>query len=152
MKIRLKKNLKKFALYQVTIDKDFSKNYIRHLKGDKIPSAERNIPEHGVSNSNKRGKLRRISNAKSKSKLKGICIKDTFPTEPELLWNLLRLITRFRERKRPITTDAEGMYKQFSISPEDRKKFCFFLRAEAPEYFEYTRVVFGAKSSPSFSI
>ena len=105
------------------------------------------LPEHGVINPNKPGKLRRVSNAKSK--FKGICLNYMLLTR---LYNVLVVITRFREGKHPITADIEGMYMQVSVNPEDRKFLRFLCGAEQPEFFEYTRFVFGAKCSPTCAI
>ena len=140
MKIQLNKNSEKLALYQNTIDQDLSKHYIRKLEPDEIPSTGWILPEHGVINPNKPGKLRRVSNAKSK--FKGVCLNDMLLTGPDLLCNLLGLITRFREEKHPITTDIEGMYMQVSVNPEDRKFLRFLWGVEEPEFSEYTRFIF----------
>ena len=150
MKIQLNKNSEKLALYQNTIGQDLSKHYIRKLEPDEIPSTGWVLPEHGVIKPNKPGKLRRVSNAKSK--FKGVCLNDMLLTGPDLLCNLLGVITRFRERKQPITADIEGMYIQVSVNPEDRKFFRFLWGAEEPEFFEYTRFFLGAKCSPTCAI
>ena len=68
-------------------------------------------------------------------------------TGPDLLCNLVGSITRFGERKHPITADIEGMYMQVSVNSENRKLLRFLWGAEEPKFFEYTRFVFGAKSS-----
>ena len=125
MKIQLNKNSEKLALYQNTIDQDLSKHYIRKLEPDEILSTGWILPEYGVINPNKPGKLRRVSNAKSK--FKGVCLNDMLLTGPDLLCNLLGVITRFREGKHPITADIEGMYMQVSVNPEDRKFSSFPL-------------------------
>ena len=140
MKIQLNKNSEKLALYQNTIDQDLSKHYIRKLEPDEIPSTGWTLPEHGVINPNKPGNFRRVSNAKSK--FKGVCLNDMLLTGPDLLCNLLGVITRFREEKHPITADIEGMYMQVSVNPEDRKFLRFLWGAEEPEFLEYTRFIF----------
>ena len=150
MKTQLNKNSEKLAFYQDAIDQDLSKHYIRKVEPDEIPSTRWISPEHGVINPNKPGKIRRVSNAKSK--FKGICLNDMLFTGPDLLCNLLLVITRFRERKHPIITDTEGMCMQVSVNPEDRKILRFLLGAEEPKIFEYTRFVFGAKCSPTCAI
>ena len=93
MKIQLNKNSEKLALYQNTIDQNLSKHYIWKLEPDEIPSTVWILPEHGVINPNKPGKLRRVSNAKSK--FKGVCLNDMLLTRPDLICNLLGVITRF---------------------------------------------------------
>ncbi|XP_063711364.1 uncharacterized protein LOC134839672 [Symsagittifera roscoffensis] len=150
MKIQVNKNSEKLALYQNTIDQDLNKHYIRKLEPDEIPSTGWILPEHGVINPNKPGKLRRVSNAKSK--FKGVCLNDMLLTGPDLLCNLLGVITQFREGKHRITADIEGMSMQVSVNREDRKCFRFLWGAEEPDFFEYTRFVFGAKCSPNCAI
>ena len=150
MKKHINKNSEKLALYQNTIDQDFSKHFIRKLEPDEIPSTGWILPEHGVINPNKTGKLRRVSNAKSK--FKGVCLNDMLLTGPDLLCNLLGVITRFCKGKHPITADIERMFMQVSVNPEDRKFLRFLWGAEEPEFFKYTRFVFGAKCSPTCAI
>ena len=93
MKIQLNKNSEKLALYQNTIDQNLSKHYIWKLEPDEIPSTVWILPEHGVINPNKPGKFRRVSN--TKSKFKGVCLNDMLLTRPDLICNLLGVITRF---------------------------------------------------------
>ena len=119
MKEQLNKNSDKLALYHNTIDQDLSKHYIKKIEPDEIPSTGWILPEHGVIEPNKPGKLHRVFTAKSK--LKGICLNDMLLTGPDLLCNLLGVFTRFRERKHLITADIEGMYMQISVNPEDQK-------------------------------
>ena len=133
MKIQLNKNSEKLALYQNTIDQDLSKHYIPQLEPDEIPSTGWILLKHGVINPNKPGKLRRVSNAKSKFKV--VCLNDMLLNGPDLLCNLLGVITRFRDGKHPITTDIEMMYMQVSVNPEDRKFLRFLWGAEETDFF-----------------
>ena len=75
-----------------------------------------------------------------------------FPLDLTYSATYLGVITRFRERKHPITVDIEGMYMQVSVNPEDRKLLRFLWGAEEPKFFEYTRFVFGAKCSSTCAI
>ena len=120
---QINKNSEKLALYQDTIDKDLSKNFIRKLKTEEISSTGWILHENGVINPNKPGKFRRVSNAKSN--FKGSCLIDMLLTAPDLLCNLLGVITRFRERKHYISANIEGRYMQVSFIPDDRKNFRF---------------------------
>ena len=131
-KNQLNKNSEKLALYQNTIDHDLSKHYIRKLEPDEIPSTGWILLEHGVMNPNKPGKLRRVSNAKSK--VKRICLNDMLLTGPDLLCNLLEVSTRFRKQKHPITADIEEMYMQVSVNPEDKKFLRFLWGRENPNF------------------
>ena len=56
-------------------------------------------------------------------------------TGPDLLCNLLRVITRFRERKHSITAEIEGMNMQVFVNTDDRKFLRFLWGAEEPEFF-----------------
>ena len=55
-------------------------------------------------------------------------------TGPDLLCNLLGVISRFREGKHPITADIEGMYMQVSVNLEDRKFLRFLWGAEEADF------------------
>ena len=143
MKIQLHKNSEKLSLYQDTIDKDVQKT----IKADEIPSTGWILPEYGVTNPNKPGKLHRVSNAKYN--FKGVCLHDMSLIGSDLLCNLLRVITHFHERKHPITANIEGMYMPVPVNPKERKFLHFLLGAEQPKFFEHVRFVIGAKCSPT---
>ena len=108
------------------------------------------LPEHGVTNPNQPGKLRRVSNAKSR--YRGVCLNDMLLTGPDLLCNLLGVVCRFREKRYPISADIKGMYMQVSVRPDDRKFLRFLWGTDRPDFYEYTRLVFGAKCSPTCAI
>ena len=150
MKQHLSKQKEVQNLYEQTIAADLEKGYIRKLKNDEIPETGWLLPEHGVFNPNKPGKLRRVSNAASK--FKGVCLNDMLLTGPDLLSNLLAVIIRFREHRYPISADIEGMYMQVSVRPDDRKFLRFLYGKDRPEFYEYVRHVFGAKCSPTCAI
>ena len=150
MRLALDKDKDKLALYQGTIDKDLEKQYIRRLDNAEIPSTGWLLPEHGVTNPNKPGKIRRVSNAKSR--YRGVCLNDMLLTGPDLLCNLLGVVCRFREKRYPISADIEGMYMQVSVRPDDRKFLRFLWGTDKPDFYEYTRFVFGAKCSPTCDI
>ena len=73
-------------------------------------------------------------------------------TGPDLLCNLLGVVCRFREKRYPISADIEGMYMQVSVRPDDRKFLRFLWGTDKPDFYEYTRFVFGAKCSPTCAI
>ena len=134
-------------LFADTISKDLASGYIRKLSPEEIPSTGWLLPEHGVMHPHKPGKLRRVSNARSK--YRGVCLNDMLLPGPDLLANLLGVLIRFRERKYPLTADIEAMFMQVSVRPADRK-FLRFLRGTVDaQFYEYLRFIFGAACSPT---
>ena len=116
--------------YSNLFDNDLSKRYRRKLESDEKPSTGWILPEHGVINPNKPGKLRRVSEAQSK--FKEICLNGMLLTGHDLLCNLLGVITRLREPKQSITSDIERMYMQVSVKAEDRKFIRFLWERKNP--------------------
>ena len=104
-------------LFANTISKDLASGYKRKLSPEELPSTGWLLPEHGVMLPHKPGKLRRVSNARSK--YRGVCLKDMLLPGPDLLANLLGVLIRFRERKYPLTADIEAMFMQVSVRPAD---------------------------------
>ena len=147
VKIYLLNEPDKLAMYQVTIANNLTMKYFRKLPSEEIPSTVWILPEHGVTNPNKPGKLRRVSNAKHE--FKGACLNEMLLSRPDLISNLLAVICRFRERKYLINADIESKYMQVSVRPEDRKFLRFIWGKTQPDLYEYNRFVFGAKCLPT---
>ena len=62
------------------------------------------------------------------------------------------LFADFEKKRYPISADIEGMYMQVSVRPDDRKFLRFLWGTDKPDFYEYTRFVFGAKCSPTCAI
>ena len=151
---RLQKDEALKKCYQETINTDFNAGYVR-----KVDQAELNetkdklqwyLPHHPVINPNKPEKVRRVCNAAAK--YQGVALNDKLLPGPDLLQSLIGIIFRFREHQIALSADIEAMFLQVAV-PKDDSRCLRFLWREDPErrieIYEYTRHVFGAKSSPT---
>ena len=140
--------------YQETIDTDVNAGYVR-----KVDQAELNetkdklqwyLPHNPVINPHKPEKVRRVCNAAAK--YQGVALNDKLLSGPDLLQSLIGIIFRFREHQIALSADIEAMFLQVAV-PNDDSRCLRFLWREDPEQrkevYEYTRHVFGAKSSPT---
>ena len=100
---------------------DLDKGYIRKVLPSEIPSTGWILPEHGVINSNKPGKIRRVSNAKSRYKVD--CLNDMLSSRPDLLSNLPAVICRFRARTQIPNQRRHRMDVYSSICSARRSNF-----------------------------
>ena len=83
-------------MYQKTLDTDIEKGYVKPVIFSSIaPSRVWYLPHHPVTNPNKPGKERRVSNAASV--FKGNSLNSNLLTGPDLMNNLVGLLLRFRE-------------------------------------------------------
>ena len=108
------------------------------------------VPHHPVINAHKPGKVRRVCNAAAK--YKGESLNDKLLTGPDLLQKLLGIIFRFREHQIALTVDIEATFLQVKVPPEECRVSRFLWRNKPEDkigVYEYTRHVFGAKSSPT---
>ena len=151
---RLQKDEALKKRYQETIDTDVNAGYVR-----KVDQAELNetkdklqwyLPHHPVINPHKPEKVRRVCNAAAKHQ--GVALNDKLLPGPDLLQSLIGIIFRFREHQIALSADIEAMFLQVAV-PKDDSRCLRFLWREDPErrieVYEYTRHVFGAKSSPT---
>ena len=108
------------------------------------------LPHHPGKHPYKPGKVRRVCNAASK--FKGVSLNDKLPSGPDLLRNLVEIVFRFREHEKAMTADIESMFLQVAVPKEECKCLRFLWRDKPSDTvgnYEYTRHVFGAKSSPT---
>ena len=144
-------NLK--SLYQQSIDTDVEKGFVKILDESKVKGTLGNewyLPHHPVLNPNKPGKVRRVCNAGSKHK--EVCLNDKLLARTDLLHDLIRIIFRFREGPIALTADIESIFLQVQVPELDRSCLTFLWcpRTNEPvQMYEYQRLVFGAKSSPT---
>ena len=108
------------------------------------------MPYHPVINPHKPEKVRRVCSAAAK--YQGVALNDKVLSGPDLLQSLIGIIFRFREHQIALSADIEAIFLQAAVLSDDCR--CLrFLRREDPEQrieiYEYTRHVFGAKSSPT---
>ena len=140
--------------YQETIETDVNAGYVR-----KVDQAELNetrdkmqwyLPHHPVINSHKPEKVRRVCNAAAK--YQDVALNDKRLPGPDLLQNLIGIIFRFREHQIALSADIEAMFLQVAVPSDDSRCLRFLWRDDPEqriEVYEYTRHVFGAKSSPT---
>ena len=151
---RLQKNETVRKRYQETIDTDLTAGYLR-----KVYQTEHNenrnrlqwyLPHHPVMKPHKPEKVRRVCNAAAK--YQAVALNDELLSGPDLLRSLIGIIFRFREHQIALTAEIEARFLRVAV-PNDDCRCLRFLWREDPvrriEFFEYTRHVFGAKSSPT---
>ena len=118
---------------------------------DTTPDRVWYLPHHSVTNPNKPEKVRRISNAAST--FKGKSMNSNLLTGPDLLNNLVGLLFQFREKPVAITADIKAMFKQVGIIETDQTSMRFLWPTERSiKQFQYTRLIFGARCSPTTAI
>ena len=140
--------------YQDTIDTDVNAGYVRKVEQTELNETRDKLqwylPHHPVINPHKPEKVRRVCNAAAK--YQGVSLNDKLLSGPDLLQSLIGIIFRFREHEMALSADIEAMFLQVAV-PTDDSRCLRFLWRETPEQridvYEYTRHVFGAKSSPT---
>ena len=154
MEKRLEKDIELKTAYKATIEKDLEGNFVRRLDDKEALQTENAmqwyLPHHPVKHPHKPGKVRRVCNASSK--FRGISLNDKLLSGPDLLWNLVGIVFRFREQGIAMTADIESMFLQVAVPKEEYKCLRFLWRdkpSDAVGIYEYTRHVFGAKNSPT---
>ena len=108
------------------------------------------MPHHAVLNPNKPGKVCVVFDAASK--FDGVSLNDKLLTGPDLLNNVVGILTRFCTGKIGVMADIEQMFHQVGVCEEDRDPLHFLWRdldetKRANEY-KMTVHVFGAVDSP----
>ena len=154
MEKRLEKDVELKTAYKATIEKDLESNFVRRLDEKEASETENGmqwyLPHHPVKHPHKSGKVRRVCNAASK--FRGVSLNDKLLSGPDLLRNLVAIVFRFREHKIAITADIESKFLQVAVPKEQCKYLRFLRRDKGSDTFgicEYTRHVFGGKSSPT---
>ena len=134
-------------MYQKTLDTDIEKVYVKPV----TPSRVWYLPHHPVTNPNKPGKVRRVSNAASV--FKGNSLNSNLLTGQDLINNLVGLLLRFRENPVAISADIEAMFMQVGIIEKDQPSMRFLWPTNhSVKQFQYTRLIFGNRCSPSTAI
>ena len=138
--------------YQKTLDTDIEKGYVKSVTFcDTTPNRVWYLPHHPLTNPNKPGKLRRVSNAASTFKRNSL--NSNLLSGPDLRNNLFGLLLRFRENPVAITADIEAMFMQVGIIETDQPSMRFLRPTERNiKQFQYTRLIFGARCSPTTAI
>ena len=154
MEKRLAKDLELKTAYEATIEEDLERNFARRLDDTETSETENAmqwyLPHRPVKHQHKPGKVRRVCNATSK--FKNVSLNDELLSGPDLLRNLVGIVFRFREQKIAMTADIVSIILQVAVPKEECKNLRFLWRDKTSDtvgIYEYTRHVFGAKSSPT---
>ena len=151
---RLEKDTSLKQRYEEAINVDLQDGYDQNLEENELDETKDRrqwyAPHHPVINTHKLENVRRVCNAAAK--YKGESLNDKLLMGPDLLPNLVGIIFRFRENQITLTADIEAMFLQEKVPPEECRVLRFLWRSEPKNkigVYEYTRHVFGAKSSPT---
>ena len=108
------------------------------------------LPHHPLQNPHKADKLRRVCNAACR--FSGTSLNDVLLPGPDLLCDLIGILIRFRLFRIAVCEDIEAIFMQVEV-PVHEQNFLRILWREGIsdeiEIFQYTRHIFGAKSSPT---
>lgn len=109
------------------------------------------LPLFSVTNPNKSGKVRMVSDAAAK--VNGISLNSMFLKGPEQLTPLPYILYGLRMRKIGISADIREMFHQVRIRPADQHSQRFLWRdgknGNEPEAYVMQGMTFGASCSPS---
>ena len=110
------------------------------------------LPHHPVMNPNKPDKVRIVFDCASHCC--GVSLNDLLMQGPQLMNNLVGVLTRFRLENIALVADIEAMFHQVMVAPEDRDALQFLWwpggdLAETPRVYRMAVHLFGATSSPA---
>ena len=151
---RLQKDDKLRQRYQETIDTDVKAVYVQKIDQTELKETRDDLkwylPHHPVINPHKPEKVRRVCNAAAQ--YQGVALNDKLLSGPDLLQSLVGITFRFREHQIALSADIEAMFLKIYVPSSDSRCLRFLWRdnpEQRIEVYEYTRHVFGAKSSPT---
>ena len=145
--------------YDAEIQKDLKVGYIHKISALEDLDTKWYLPHYGITNPNKPGKLRCITNAASC--YAGTCLNDKLLVGLDLLGNMLAIQLRFREPHVALQSDIEAMFMQVKVRTEDRQFLRFLWTQEissVSDVFDNERHIFGpvilqhAQTKPSASV
>ena len=110
------------------------------------------ILHHAVSNPHKPGKIRVVFDCTAK--FKGTSLNDQLLHGPDLTYNLVGVLIRFRKEPIAVVANIEAMFHQVFVSPNDRDLLRLLWwpnndLTKEPEDHQMQVHIFGATSSPS---
>ena len=164
--------LRRFLALENKLDKDteFKKEYVKfmteyeslghmskvHVDPLSFQSENYIIPHHGIWQTGPSGKnkLRVVFDASAKTD-NGVCLNSVLHVGPRLQNDITCVINNFRRFKFVMTADIEKMYRQISISPEDRKYQTILWRPskEHPiNWYFLNTVTYGESCSPYLAL
>ena len=123
LKRRFLKDQKFFDDYKKFMDNLLVKGYAK--QSEVVLSGKTwYIPHHGVYHPSKPGKVRVVFNCSAE--FQGKSINRELLSGPDLMTQIIGIMTRFREEKIAFIADIEAMYHQLLV-PDDRQAFWKFL-------------------------
>ena len=150
------KRLEKFPeikeIYHAKIKEYLTLGHVKKLTDGEarmVSNKTNYIPHHFVLEPKKPGKIRIVFDASSK--FNGSSLNDNLLPGPNLLNNLVAVLSRFRRGKIAVISDIEKMYHQVLVPEEDQDSLRFLWRDEPSDPItEYKMLVhlFGKIDSP----
>ena len=153
LKKRLEKDSELQKRYVSVVEDYISKGFARRIDETEDHSLGRwYLPHHPVFHPHKPKKVRVVFDCGAR--YAGKSLNNQLLTGPDLMNNLLGVLTRFRKENVAIVADVEAMFHQVRVDPKDHTylRFLWWPGGEVSEPpVEYCMLVhlFGAASSPS---
>ena len=149
---RFMNNITFFEDYKRFIEDLLNKEYARKSKQGSPEGKIWYIPHDGVFHPSKSGKIRVMFDCSAE--YRGISLKKSLMSGPDLTNQILRVITRFRQEPVVIMGDIQAMFHQVLVPEIDRSLLRFLWWenhdiSKAATDYEIGVHVFGATSSPS---
>ena len=111
----LRKYPETMQLHEKLLTTDLENNYVKPVTFQyPQPELLRYLPHYTVSNPNKPGKVRRVTNAAVT--YKSVSLKSCLETGPDLLNSIFGLL--LREKPVAVSADIEGMFMQICLKDE----------------------------------
>ena len=113
--------------YKETINQYIEKGHATKLANDTASQTSdmtNYIPHHAVTNSNKSGKIRVVSDAAAKHK--GTLLNDKLLKGPHLFNCLIGLLIRFRKGKYAVIADIELIFQPIFVLEKAETRYVFF--------------------------
>ena len=127
------KRLERFSeikgIYHSKIEEYITLGHVKKLsdvEAKSLSSKTNYIPHHFVLEPNKPGKIRIVFDASSK--VNGSSLNDNLLPGPNLLNNLVTVLSRFRRGQVAVISDIEKMYHQVLVPKEDQDSLRFLWR------------------------
>jgi hypothetical protein len=139
--------------YKSVIEEYINLGHASKLSAGKLAGEEGRIwylPHHGVVNPQKPTKVRVVFDASAR--FNNVSLNSCLLKGPNLLNDLSAVLTRFRQRAIPISSDIQKMFHQVGVREQDQSALRFLWRPpgdQGPIQTYQMRVqIFGAISSP----
>ena len=139
--------------YKEKIEAYLFDGYMERVPEDEITKGDAAwyLPHHPVCNPKKPGKLRVVFDCAAKHY--GICLNDALKQGPDLVNDLVGVLSRFRRKRIAIVADIQAMFHQVRVQNADRDAFRLLWWPggnihEQPVPYRMLVHIFGATSSP----